>query len=289
VKLRDRIALVTGAASGIGAATARRFAREGATVAINDAKPEGLDAQGALPGMRERAWGRIVNTSSIGSLGNIGQANYAASKAGVIGLTKTLALEYAKYGVTVNAIAPGPVMTAMLAGVPEAIRERIIAQVPVGRIASPDEVRGSRVFRRMMPRSSRAGHPRRRRDVGGDLRGGHEKRRADRSGVSSSVRRRAIATDLGGRQGVLRQRGGQARRCRRSGRRVGCRADGVPVPYLVDGRRGPIRPSAPGARAHVRLGTVGIHMPMPLRAAGWRISSWCSAWKLNQPAATRRS
>jgi NAD(P)-dependent dehydrogenase (short-subunit alcohol dehydrogenase family) len=223
VKLRDRIALVTGAASGIGAATARRFAREGATVAINDAKPEGLDAvageiraagakalvlpgdvtkkadcerivqdvtrtfgrldilinnaginrdamaakmteeqwdavlsvnlkgtflfaQAALPGMRERAWGRVVNTSSIGSLGNIGQANYAASKAGVIGLTKTLALEYAKYGVTVNAIAPGPVMTAMLAGVPEGIRERIIAQVPVGRIASPDEIAGVHVF-----------------------------------------------------------------------------------------------------------------------------------------------
>ena len=223
MKLRDRIALVTGAASGIGAATARRFAREGATVAINDAKPEGLNAvageiraagakalvlpgdvtkkadcerivqdvtrtfdrldilinnaginrdamaakmteeqwdavlsvnlkgtflcaQAALPGMRERAWGRVVNTSSIGSLGNIGQANYAASKAGVIGLTKTLALEYAKYGVTVNAIAPGPVMTAMLAGVPEAIRERIIAQVPVGRIASPDEIAGVHVF-----------------------------------------------------------------------------------------------------------------------------------------------
>jgi NAD(P)-dependent dehydrogenase (short-subunit alcohol dehydrogenase family) len=223
VKLQDRIALVTGAASGIGAATARRFAREGATVAINDAKPEGLDAvageiraagakalvlpgdvtkkadcerivqdvtrtfgrldilinnaginrdamaakmteeqwdavlsvnlkgtflcaQAALPGMRERAWGRVVNTSSIGALGNIGQANYAASKAGVIGLTKTLALEYAKYGVTVNAIAPGPVMTAMLAGVPEAIRERIIAQVPVGRIASPDEIAGVHVF-----------------------------------------------------------------------------------------------------------------------------------------------
>ena len=105
-----------------------------------------LCAQAALPGMRERGWGRVVNTSSIGSLGNIGQANYAASKAGVIGLTKTLALEYAKYGVTVNAIAPGPVMTAMLAGVPDTIRERIIAQVPVGRIASPDEIAGVHVF-----------------------------------------------------------------------------------------------------------------------------------------------
>ncbi|MGH7348177.1 MAG: 3-oxoacyl-ACP reductase FabG, partial [Candidatus Rokuibacteriota bacterium] len=105
-----------------------------------------LCAQAALPGMRERAWGRVVNTSSIGSLGNIGQSNYAASKAGVIGLTKTLALEYAKYGVTVNAVAPGPVMTAMLAGVPDAIRERIIAQVPVGRIASPDEIASVHVF-----------------------------------------------------------------------------------------------------------------------------------------------
>ena len=158
MRLRDKVALVTGAASGIGAATARRFAREGAAVAINDARPEGLEAvagdiraegakaQAALPGMRERAWGRVVNTSSIGSLGNIGQANYAASKAGVIGLTKTLALEYAKYGVTVNAIAPGPVMTAMLAGVPDAIRERIVAQVPVGRIAPPDEMAGVHVF-----------------------------------------------------------------------------------------------------------------------------------------------
>ncbi len=63
-----------------------------------------------------------------------------------IGLTKTLALEYAKYGVTVNAVAPGPVMTAMLAGVPDAIRERIIAQVPVGRIASPDEIASVHVF-----------------------------------------------------------------------------------------------------------------------------------------------
>jgi len=223
VRLQGKVALVTGAAGGIGAATARRFGREGALVVVNDAKPDGLEAvasdvraagsqalavagdvtkkadcelmvgaavrefgrldilinnaginrdamaakmteeqwdavlavnlkgtflcaQAALPGMRERGWGRVVNTSSLGALGNIGQANYAASKAGVIGLTKTLALEYAKYGVTVNAVAPGPVMTAMLAGVPDAIKEKIIAMVPVGRIASPDEIASVHVF-----------------------------------------------------------------------------------------------------------------------------------------------
>jgi NAD(P)-dependent dehydrogenase (short-subunit alcohol dehydrogenase family) len=223
VRLAGKVALVTGAAGGIGAATARRLAREGARVAINDARADGLDAvaadievagskalvmtgdvarradcermvgdvitafgrldilinnaginrdamahkmteeqwdavldvnlkgtflcaQAALPGMRERGWGRVVNTSSVGALGNVGQANYAASKAGVIGLTRTLALEYARYGVTVNAIAPGPVMTAMLAGVPDPIREKIVAQVPVGRIAAPEEIAAVHVF-----------------------------------------------------------------------------------------------------------------------------------------------
>ncbi len=223
MRLQGKIALVTGAAGGIGAATAKRFAREGASVVVNDARAEGLEAvaadiraagakalvvvgdvakkadverlvggtvqafgrldilinnaginrdamaakmteeqwdavlavnlkgtflcaQAVLPGMRERAWGRVINTSSIGSLGNIGQANYAASKAGVIGLTKTLALEYARYGVTVNAVAPGPVMTPMLAGVPDQIKEKIVAQVPVGRIAAPEEIAGVHVF-----------------------------------------------------------------------------------------------------------------------------------------------
>jgi NAD(P)-dependent dehydrogenase (short-subunit alcohol dehydrogenase family) len=105
-----------------------------------------LCAQAALPRMRERSWGRVVNTSSIGSLGNIGQANYSASKAGVIGLTKTLALEYAKYGVTVNCVAPGAVMTPMLAGVPDQIREKITAQIPVGRIAEPREIAAVHAF-----------------------------------------------------------------------------------------------------------------------------------------------
>ncbi|MBI4589409.1 MAG: 3-oxoacyl-ACP reductase FabG [Candidatus Rokubacteria bacterium] len=223
MRLNGKVALVTGAASGIGEATARRFAREGAQVAVNDANAAGvkkvaddilgaggkalalagdvtrkdevlqmvtqvatawgrvdilinnaginrdamaakmteeqwdqvldvnlkgtfLCAQAVLPGMRERGSGRVVNTSSIGALGNIGQANYAASKAGVIGLTKTLALEYAKYGVTVNCVAPGATMTAMLAGVPEKIKEQIVAKIPLGRIASPEEIANVHCF-----------------------------------------------------------------------------------------------------------------------------------------------
>ena len=223
MQLEGRVALVTGAGSGIGEATARRFAREGAIVVANDVDVElarsvvtalqkegvralavGADvtkradveammnhvveefgrldvlvnnaginrdamshkmteeqwdqvlsvnlkgtflcAQGALTRMRERGWGRVINTSSIGSLGNIGQANYAASKAGVIGLTRTLALEYAKYGITVNCVAPGPVMTRMLASVPEAIREKIVARVPTGRIARPEEIAAVHAF-----------------------------------------------------------------------------------------------------------------------------------------------
>jgi acetoacetyl-CoA reductase len=94
-----------------------------------------------IGGMRERGFGRIVNISSVnGQKGQAGQTNYSAAKAGVIGFTKALALESAAKGVTVNAVAPGYCDTAMVAAVPREIMERILAGVPAGRLAHPDEI-----------------------------------------------------------------------------------------------------------------------------------------------------
>ncbi|HJX24464.1 MAG TPA: beta-ketoacyl-ACP reductase [Candidatus Bathyarchaeia archaeon] len=94
-----------------------------------------------IEGMLERKYGRIVNISSvIGRMGNRGQANYAASKAGIIGLTQTLAKEFADKGVTVNAVAPGFIGTDMLKSVPANIMEKILAQIPMGRLGKPEEI-----------------------------------------------------------------------------------------------------------------------------------------------------
>jgi len=94
-----------------------------------------------IDGMLERRYGRIVNISSvIGRMGNRGQANYAASKAGIIGLTQTLAKEFADKGVTVNAVAPGFIGTDMLKSVPDKIMEKILAQIPMGRLGKPEEI-----------------------------------------------------------------------------------------------------------------------------------------------------
>lgn len=97
--------------------------------------------QAALKSMKTHNYGRIINISSIiAQTGNIGQTNYAASKAGIIGFTKSLALETAKYDITVNAICPGFVETDMLKTIPFEIKQKILEKIPKGRFASPEEI-----------------------------------------------------------------------------------------------------------------------------------------------------
>lgn len=94
-----------------------------------------------LDHMLERGHGRIVNISSvIGQTGNVGQANYAASKAGLVGFTKSLALETAEKGITVNCIAPGFIQTDMVVAMPEKVREGLVERIPMRRLGRPSEV-----------------------------------------------------------------------------------------------------------------------------------------------------
>jgi acetoacetyl-CoA reductase len=94
-----------------------------------------------IEGMRERQWGRVVSISSInGQKGQMGQTNYSAAKAGVIGFTKALALENGRKGVTVNCIAPGYIDTEMLQAVPEKVLEGIVSQIAVGRLGRGEEI-----------------------------------------------------------------------------------------------------------------------------------------------------
>ena len=100
-----------------------------------------------IDGMRERGFGRIVNISSInGQKGQMGQTNYSAAKAGVIGFTKALAAENARKGVTINCVAPGYIDTDMVAGVPEKVLESIVAGIPVNRLGQADEIAQAVVY-----------------------------------------------------------------------------------------------------------------------------------------------
>jgi len=223
MKLKDRVALITGAGGGIGEATVLRFAEEGAFVALTDIRSEKIEflaqeiirqggqalsremdvrnprevqrvvqnvtekfgrldilinnaginiaavakktteedwdqlldinlkgtflcCQAVLEPMSQQRYGRIVNTASIWTEGHVGQAGYSAAKAGVIGLTKTLALEYAKHHITVNCISPGTVETPMTSNLSPKMREDFLKGIPLGRFASPREIAEVHLF-----------------------------------------------------------------------------------------------------------------------------------------------
>jgi acetoacetyl-CoA reductase/3-oxoacyl-[acyl-carrier protein] reductase len=106
-----------------------------------------LMMRAAIPAMRAAGWGRIVNVASINAeRGKAGQANYAASKAGLIALTRTAARELGPRGITVNAVAPGFIETAMTAALPEAIRRRAVEESALGRLGKPEDVAAAIVF-----------------------------------------------------------------------------------------------------------------------------------------------
>jgi len=100
-----------------------------------------------IEGMAERGWGRVINISSVNAVrGQFGQTNYAAAKAGILGFTKSLAQEVVKKGVTVNAISPGYVQTDMVMAIRADVREKIVAEIPAGRLAMPEEVADAVAF-----------------------------------------------------------------------------------------------------------------------------------------------
>jgi len=160
ISFENKVALVTGAGSGMGLVTAKAFAESGAAVVLGDHHFESVDiaskqlvAQGhkalacmkyELRQMRKQGSGAIVNNSSLGGLvGLPGRAIYHASKHGVLGLTKSAALEYAARGISINAICPGtidtPMVAEMVAKDPEAMKE-ILKEQTIGRLGKPEEI-----------------------------------------------------------------------------------------------------------------------------------------------------
>jgi len=104
-------------------------------------------ARACLRGMMKKRWGRIISiTSIVGVTGNPGQANYAASKAGIIGMSKSLAQEVASRNITVNCVAPGFIVTAMTESLSEDQKEQLIGRIPSGHLGNPDDVAGACVF-----------------------------------------------------------------------------------------------------------------------------------------------
>ena len=104
-------------------------------------------SRASLRGMMKRRWGRIIGiTSVVGAIGNAGQANYAAAKAGMVGMTKSLAQEVASRGITVNCIAPGFIETPMTDGLPEAQKEQLLGSIPAGRLGTGSDIAASTVF-----------------------------------------------------------------------------------------------------------------------------------------------
>ncbi len=104
-------------------------------------------SRAALKGMMKRRFGRIISvTSIVGAVGNPGQSNYAASKAGLVGMSKSLAQEVATRGVTVNCVAPGFIETAMTAAIPEAQRTRLLQAIPCGRLGTVDDVAAAALY-----------------------------------------------------------------------------------------------------------------------------------------------